>query len=123
MDNLDYMLIVGFVIVFFIGIFFGVQLIKFFSSEIAYKIEHSFEEQLEISQDFYKNSQKKLILKIDERIDLIEQINAVLAKTKDLLSKNKQGIEKLNNACDVRENLESEIIKLKKIIQRLEKKR
>jgi len=108
---------------FFVGLFFGINLVKFFSSEIIYKLENVMEKQLKISEIYLDDATKTIALKIDEKINVIKQINAILKKTKELLADNKTKVEILNNQCDTRKNLESEIIKLKKIIERLEKKR
>lgn len=108
---------------FFVGLFFGINLVKFFSSEIIYKLENALEYQLKISESFLDDATQTIASKIAEKINVIEQINKILNKTKELLSENKTKVEILNNQCDTRKNLESEIIKLKKIIERLEKKR
>lgn len=108
---------------FFVGLFFGINLVKFFSSEIIYKLENAMENQLKISEIYLDDATKTIALKIDEKINVIEQINTILKKTKELLADNKTKVEILNSQCDMRKSLESEIIKLKKIIERLEKKR
>lgn len=121
--ELNYWLIIGFIFIFLIGIFFGIYLVKFFSNEIIYKLENSFESQLEKSEIFYENAQKIIMTKVHKKIDTIEQINAVLVKFKELLHRNSIELEKLNSTCNVRKELESEIVKLKKIIQRMERNR
>ena len=114
-----------FFIIFFclsLGTFLGVQLVKFFSSEVLEKLEISFEEQLDESKQFYKSTQKKVLESIDEKTKSISTINMELEKCENRLIDLDLQLEILNRSCSERFKLESEIIKLKKIIQRLEKK-
>ncbi len=105
------------------GIFMGIQVVKFFSDELIGKLEHSLEEQLEVNQNFLNKATERMIASINTKLDFIEQINVVLQKTKMHLLENSQKIEQLNQSCHKRSELETEIVKLKKIIHRLERKR
>ena len=105
------------------GIFIGIQVVKFFSGELISKLETSLEDQLEVNQTYLKSATDKIIVSMNNKVDFIEQINEVLKTTKMYLLENSQKIEQLNQICYKRSELEAEIIKLKKIIQRLERKR
>jgi uncharacterized membrane-anchored protein YhcB (DUF1043 family) len=105
------------------GIFIGIQVVKFFSNELINKLEHSLEDQLEVNQNFLNKATERMIASINIKLDFIEQINVVLQKTKMHLLENSQKIEQLNQICHKRSELEAEIVKLKKIIHRLERKR
>jgi len=105
-----------------IGIFFGIQTVKFFSEELIYKLENSLESQLVINEAHLESSTEQILNSLEQKVDFIDQINTVLRKTKELLSANKQKIEQLNEVCDTRHELEQEIVKLKNIIKRMEKK-
>jgi len=120
--EIEYMYIIVGVFTFMLGLFFGVNLVKFFSSEITYKLEKSLESQLKMHQIFLNKSSEKLIMQVEQKLDFIEQINAALRKTQELLSANKQEIKQLNFICNTRTELEQEIIKLKNIVKRMEKK-
>lgn len=119
----EYIYVMIGIVAFLIGIFFGVQTVKFFSEELIFKLENSLKSQLAQNEAYFEQASKQMINKFDQKIDYIDQINTILSRTKELLSENKTKIEDLNNQCDSRKNLESEIIKLKKIIERMEKKR
>jgi len=119
----EYIYILIGIVALVIGIFFGIQTVKFFSEELIFKLENSLESQLAQNEAYLEQASEKMINKFDQKIDYIDQINIILNRTKELLSENKTKIEDLNNQCDSRKNLESEIIKLKKIIERMEKKR
>lgn len=121
--TINYWLIVALIGTFFLGIYIGIQLVKFFSDEIIEKLGISFESQLQLSKNFYKRSQREIIEEVYKYADIIENINLALQNYKKLLEHNSQQIDILNSNCDKRLELESEIIKLKKIIQRLERKR
>jgi len=118
----EYMYIIVVVFIFVLGLFLGVNLVKFFSGEIIYKLEKSLESQLKMHQIFLNKSSEKLIMQVEQKLDFIEQINAALRKTQELLSANKQEIKQLNFICNTRTELEQEIIKLKNIVKRMEKK-
>lgn len=105
------------------GIFIGIQVVKFFSGELISKLEYSLEDQLEVNQNFLNNATERMIASINTKLDFMEQINVVLQKTKMHLLENSQEIEQLNQSCHKRSELETEIVKLKKIIHRLERKR
>jgi regulator of sigma D len=120
--EVEYIYMIVGVFTFMLGLFFGVNLVKFFSSEITYKLEKSLELQLKMHQIFLNKSSERLIMQVEQKLDFIDQINTVLRKTKELLSANKQEIEQLNEVCDRRYELEQEIIKLKNIVKRMEKK-
>ena len=120
--EVEYIYMVVGVFTFMLGLFFGINLVKFFSSEIIDKLEKSLESQLKTHQIFLNKSSEKLIMQVEQKLDFIEQINAVLRKTKELLSANKQKIEQLNEVCNTRNELEQDIVKLKNIIKRMEKK-
>lgn len=120
---IDYTLIILLIFSFLAGLFFGIGVVKFFSSDIVNKLENAFELQLEMSQEYFDLSTNKLIIKLNEKIEYFEKVNGVLVKTHEYLYSNAMKLELLNQNCDTRKELEFEIIKLKKIIQRLEKKR
>jgi len=120
--QIDYISITVVILAFVFGVFFGVNLVKFFSKEIIFKLENSFDSQLQLSQNFISNTMDRLFSEIDEKFDDIEKINVVLEKTKEHLEINSSKLNQLNTSCDTRKELEKEIIKLKKIIQRLERK-
>lgn len=122
MEN-EYILAIISVITFVIGLFLGIQTVKFFSQELIFKLENALESQLEFNKNYLADSMEQMITIIEGKIDFIEQINGILKKTKIYLTENSQNIEHLNQMCNKRQELESEIIKLKKIIQRLEKKK
>lgn len=105
-----------------IGVFIGVQVVKFFSDELIYKLENSLENQLEVNQNTLNRATEIMIEEGHKKVDFIKQINEVLKKTKVYLHENSQKIEHLNQMCNKRSELEAEIVKLKKIIQRLEKR-
>lgn len=119
----EYIYVMIGIVAFLIGIFFGVQTVKFFSEELIFKLENSLKSQLAQNETYFEQASKQMINKFDQKIDYIDQINIILSRTQELLSENKTKIKDLNNQCDSRKNLESEIIKLKKIIERMEKKR
>lgn len=120
--EIEYIYMIVGVFTFMLGLFFGVNLVKFFSSEITYKLEKSLESQLKMHQNFLNKSSEKLIMQVEQKLDFIEQINAALRKTQEFLSTNKQEIKQLNFICNTRTELEQEIIKLKNIVKRMEKK-
>jgi len=122
MEN-EYILAIISAIAFVSGIVVGIQTVRFFSHELIYKLGNALESQIELNKDYLTNTMKHIIAVVEKKIDFIEQINEVLKKTTTYLIDNRQKIELLNQNCDKREELEFEIIKLKKIIQRLEKKR
>ena len=105
------------------GIFIGIQVVKFFSDELISKLENSLEDQIEVNQIYLKSATDKIIVSMNSKVDFIEQINEVLKKTKTYLLENRQNLEQINQMCSKRFELEAEIVKLKKIIQRLERKR
>ena len=122
MEN-EYILAIISAITFVIGLFLGIQTVKFFSQELIFKLENALESQLESNKNYLADSMDQMTTIIEGKIDFIEQINGILKKTKIYLTENSQNIEHLNQMCNKRQELESEIIKLKKIIQRLEQKK
>jgi uncharacterized membrane-anchored protein YhcB (DUF1043 family) len=122
MEN-EYMYVGGGVLLLITGLFLGIQTVKFFSQELIFKLENALDSQLKLNKNYLDISIEEMISIISDKVDFIKQTNKILKKTKVDLAKNSQKIEYLNQICDKREELESEIVKLKKIIQRLEKKR
>jgi uncharacterized membrane-anchored protein YhcB (DUF1043 family) len=120
MEN-EYMYVGGGVLLLITGLFLGIQTVKFFSQELIFKLENALDSQLKLNKNYLDISIEEMISIISDKVDFIKQTNKILKKTKVDLAKNSQKIEYLNQICDKREELESEIVKLKKIIQRLEK--
>ena len=118
----EYIYILVGIVSLIIGMFLGIQTVKFFSEELIYKLENSLESQLAFNEAHLESSTEQILNSLEQKVNFIEQINAVLRKTKELLSANKQEIEQLNEVCDTRHELEQEIVKLKNIVKRLEKK-
>jgi len=106
-----------------VGLLLGVQVVKFFSSELIFKLEGSLERQLKTNENYLNEAIQILINRVNQKVDFIEKINHALKNTQEYLNQNSKKIEVLNANCDTRKELESEIVKLKKIIQRMEKKR
>lgn len=111
------------VVTFIGGLIVGIQTVKFFSDELIYKLENSLEQQLKINEQISEKALEQLIAQINHKIDIVEKINAALKNTFDNLKFIITKVESLTKMCNNREELEFEIIKLKKIIQRMEKKR
>ncbi len=105
-----------------VGMFLGIQTVEFFSKELIYKLENSLESQLACNEAHLESATKQILSFLEQKVNFIDQINTVLRKTKELLSANKQEIEQLNEVCNIRTELEQEIIKLKNIIKRMEKR-
>lgn len=105
-----------------VGMFLGIQTVEFFSKELIYKLENSLESQLACNEAHLESATKQILSFLEQKVNFIDQINTVLRKTKELLSANKQEIEQLNEVCNIRTELEQEIIKLKNIIKRIEKR-
>lgn len=105
-----------------VGMFLGIQTVEFFSKELIYKLENSLESQLACNEAHLESATKQILIFLEQKVNFIDQINTVLRKTKELLSANKQEIEQLNEVCNIRTELEQEIIKLKNIIKRMEKR-
>jgi uncharacterized membrane-anchored protein YhcB (DUF1043 family) len=118
----EYIYILIGVVSLIIGMFLGIQTVKFFSEELIYKLENSLESQLAFNEAYLESATEQLLNSLEQKVNFIEQINAVLGKTKELLSANKQGVEQLNEVYNTRNELEQEIVKLKNIIKRMEKK-
>ena len=110
-----------FIITFFGGIYIGVRFIKIFSDDILNKLEVSFDDQLKVSIDFYNKSLKKHVDSMNNKLIFQDKINDNFKTISDYLSQTSIKINNLNIDCDVRKELEHEIIKLKNIIKRLEK--
>jgi hypothetical protein len=121
MEN-EYIYVIVGVLLLVMGLFLGIQIIKFFFQELTFKLENALESQLELNKNYLADSIEQMITISEGKIDFIEQINEILKKIKIDLTENSQKIKYLNQMCNKRQELESKIIKLKKIIQRLEKK-
>jgi len=105
-----------------VGMFLGIQTVKFFSEELIYKLENSLESQLAFNEAHLASAIEQILNSLEQKVNFINQINTILRQTKELLSTNKQGVEQLNEVCNTRNELEQEIVKLKNIIKRMEKK-
>jgi len=111
------------VVAFIGGLILGIQTVKFFSDELIYKLENSLEQQLKINEQISEKALEQLITQINLKIDIVEKINTALKNTFDNLKFIITKVESLTKMCNNREELEFEIIKLKKIVQRMERKR
>jgi len=118
--------IIIYIILFSIGLFCGIILSKQFSDILENKFKNAFDKQI---KDYNKIS--NLVLK--HHIKLFDDKYDITLKSQDIIDKNfhiindtlhtlyREAIH-LNKLIDKTKELENEIIKLKKIIKRLEKK-
>lgn len=121
--SIEYIQVFIYIIIFFGGVYTGILTIKFLSDEILNKLEISFEDQLEVSIDFYNKSLKAQVSSINNKLNAQDKINDNFKIINDYLSQTIVKINQLNKDCDTKKELESEIVKLKNIIKRLERKR
>ena len=119
--EIDYTIwnIVGIIVVFFV---FIILFIRFSLSKVAEHVNTALISQIESNNAFFEKNNLLLFEKIEAKSSIIEKINTVLIDISSSLIHSKQKIEEINFLCDNRKNLENEIVKLKKIIKRLEKK-
>lgn len=121
--SIDYIQFFIYIMLFFGGVYTGILTIKFLSDEILHKLEISFEDQLEVSINFYNKSLKAQVASINNKLNAQDKINDNFKIINDYLSRTTVKINQLNKDCDTKKELESEIVKLKNIIKRLERKR
>jgi len=86
------------------------------------KFENVFNEQMEIYKNFSKESLELQIKHINAKVNYQDKINNNFRKIDDYLIKTSLKIELLNEEIEQKQRLESEILKLKSIIKRLERK-
>jgi len=120
--NLEYIIILTAVVSFIVGVFIGVKTVRYFSGEIIFKLEKSFEEQLKNQKDFFSKSINQQMLEINFKAEYQRNITENFIKIDNYLSQISQKLAKLSANFDRREELELEIIKLKNILKRMEKR-
>lgn len=113
----DYFILI---IVYIGGTFTGILTVKFFSNEIIHKLETSFENQLNISIEFYNKSLQFQTKSLNDKLNYQSRISDNFKLINDYLSNTASTLNQLNKDCNTRKELESEIIKLKKILKRME---
>jgi len=120
--TLEYIIVLIAIVFLIIGIFFGIKTVKFFSKEIVYKLENSFEEQLKNQKDFFEKSINKQMSEIKSKVQYQRDIAENFKEIDDYLSHISQKLARLSANLDTRQELELEIVKFKNIIKKLEKR-
>lgn len=118
----NYIDFISYIVFFVSGVFIGVYFVKIFSNGMTEKFENVLNEQMEIYKNFSKESLELQIKHINSKVNYQDKINNNFRKIDENLMKTSSKIELLNEDIDQKQRLESEILKLKSIIKRLEKK-
>lgn len=109
-----------------IGIFLGMLYMRYLSSFVFFKFEKAFEEQISLYQKFSKEF-------LDKQLNAHEIQSQKLIKNQNIINQNIDttnnsiidlfhDVKEMHNTLDQVNQLENEIIKLKKIIKRKKEK-
>jgi len=118
----NYINFFSYIIFFVSGFFIGIYYTRSVSNSMTEKFKNALNEEMKSYKKFSKESLELQIKHINSKVDYQDKINNNFRKIGENLMKTSSKIELLNEKMDQKQRLESEILKLKSIIKRLEKK-